>query len=130
MQYLFSTNYTFLDSATTDNYSNNHAPLNSKIKISKAVLIHLTNRLTMIPTHNDILFNLLEINTKYKIYQTCATSNGPALLSLGKLYDNRCIAVCDYEKCIAYKDKPILQANRYSITGMYVIDLNNPKLEL
>ena len=130
MHYLFSTNYTFLDSAIIDNYSNNETPINNKNKISKAVPIHLINRLIMTPTHKGIFSNLLEINMKYKTYQTCSTSNGPVLLFLGKLCDDKYIVVYEYKKCIIYKDKPILRANRYSITGMYITNLNNPKLEL
>jgi len=82
----------------------------------------------MIPTHKGILLNLPEVDTEFKICQTCPISNGPALLSLGRLCDNKCLAVCDHQKCIIYKDKPILRANRCSTTGMHVTDLYNPKL--
>ena len=130
LQYPFSTNHAFLDSAATDNYGNNQTPLNNKVRINKAAPIHLTNGSKMTPAHQGILPNLPEINEEYKKCQTCPTSSGPALLSLGKLCDDKCIAVCDHKKCIVYKNKPIMRANRCPTTGMHVTNLNNPKLEL
>ena len=68
LQYPFSTNYAFLDSAATDNYGNAQILLNNKIKISKVAPIHLVSRSIITHTYKGILPNLLEINTKYKTY--------------------------------------------------------------
>ena len=93
-----------------------------------AAPIHLTNGSTMTPSHKGILPNLPDISDEHKTCQICSNNNGPALLSLGKLCDDNCLAVCDNKKCIIYKDKPILRAKRCPTSGMYVTDLNNPLL--
>ena len=129
-QYPFTASHAFLDSVATDNYGNNQIPINNKVKLNKVAPIHLTNGSTMTPTHKGILPNLPDISERNKTCQTCSTSSGPALISLGKLCDDKCIAVCDHKKCIVCKNKPILRANRCQTTGMYVTDLNNPTLEL
>ena len=82
----------------------------------------------MKPTHSGILPNLPTISTANKQCQISTDQQGPALISIGKLCDDNCIAIADKSKCIVYKEKPIIKALRCPTTGMYVMDLNNPLL--
>ena len=69
---------------------------------------------------------LPSILSSNKQCQICPEQQGPALIWIGKFCNDGCIAVADSEKCIAYKDKPVIKASRCSTTGMRVMDLNNP----
>ena len=80
----------------------------------------------MKPTHIGLFKNLPSISSSSKQCQICTEQQGPALMSIGKLCDDGCIAVADDKKLIVYKDKPVIKASRCSTTGMYVMDLNNP----
>ena len=80
----------------------------------------------MKPTHTGILPNLPSISDTNKQCQICPEQQGPALISIGKLCDDGCLAIADDKKCIIYKDKPIIKAIRCPTTGMYVADLTNP----
>ena len=90
--------------------------------------IHLTNGSTMTLSHKGTLLNLPNISDKHKPYQIYSHNNSLALLLLGQLCDDNCIVVYNHEKYIIYKDKPILQAQRYPISSMYITNLNNPLL--
>jgi len=83
----------------------------------------------MRPTHTGNLLNLPSISNTNKQCQICPEQKGPALISIGKLCDDGCIAVADDKKCIIYKEKPIIKALRCPTTGMYVADLTNPLLQ-
>ena len=83
----------------------------------------------MTPTHVGTLPNLPTISNSSKECQICPEQSGPSLLSIGKLCDDNCLAVCDKSKCIVYKKKPIIKALRCPTTGMYVTDLTNPLLK-
>ena len=87
--------------------------------------VHLTNGNTMLPLHTATFKNLLLISNISKQCQICTQHTGPTLLSLGKLCDDDYIVVADKNKCIIYKDKPVLRAQRCLTTGIYVMDLTN-----
>jgi len=129
LQYPFNANSAFLDSAATDNYGNEQTPLLNKRSMRNTVPIHLTNGSTMIPTQKGTLPNMPDIISKHKTCQICPNNNGPVLLSIGQLCDDNCLAVCRKKKCIIYKNKPIIRAQRCPISGMYVTDLHNPLLK-
>jgi hypothetical protein len=80
----------------------------------------------MKPIHTGILPNLPSISDTNKQCQICPEQQGPALISIGKLCDDGCLAIADDKKCIIYKDKPIIKAIRYPTTRMYITDLTNP----
>ena len=73
-----------------------------------ATPIHLTNGSTMTLSYKGTLPNLPDISDKHKTYQIYSHNNSPALLSLGQLCNDNCLAVYDHKKYIIYKDKPIL----------------------
>ena len=93
--------------------------------MNKITFIHLTNGHSMIPTHLGTLNHLPTISETNKQCQICPKQSGPALISIGKLCDDSCIAVIDHKKCIVYKDKPVIKATRCPTTGMYIVNLNN-----
>ena len=126
LQYPHSANAAYLDSAASDNFGNKHAPLEHIQPLTNADPVHLTNGQTMVPTQTGIMKHLLAISTRNKQYQICPEQSGPALLSVGKLCDDGCVAVMDSEKCIVWKDKPIIKARRCPTTGMCVANLHNP----
>ena len=83
----------------------------------------------MLSTHTGLLPNLPTLSNSSKECQICPEQSGPSLLSVGKLCDDNCLAICDKAKCIVYKKKPIIKALRCPTTGMYVTDLTNPLLQ-
>ena len=65
------------------------------------------------------------ISKNNKCHQICSEQSDPALLSAGKLCDDRCVAAIDKEKCIAHKDKPVIKAAQCTTTGIHAVNLNN-----
>ena len=99
-----------MDSAASNNYENSQILLTNIKLITNELLVHLTNDNTILLLHTGTFKNLLSISNISKQCQICPQHKGPTLLSLGKLCNNNYIPVADKNKCIIYKDKPVLRA--------------------
>ena len=67
----------------------------------------------MTPAKTGTLPNLPSISNQNKTCKMRSSNVGPDLISLGKLFDDNYLTVCDKGKCAVYEDdKPTLKARR------------------
>ena len=82
-------------------------------------------------SHQGLLPNLPLISNQHKTAQICPESSNTMLISVGKLCDDDCTALLTKRLCTKHKNelfKPVLKANRYRTTRMYVTKLSDPLL--
>ena len=121
-------NHAFIDSAALDNCENKITPLCNIAPTKNAQPVNLTNGCATTPTKTGSLSNPPSISNKNKACQKWTSNAGPALMSVGKLYDENCLTACNNLKFIVRKDKPILKSMRCPTSGMYVTGIANPLL--
>ena len=128
LQCPFYPNNAFIDTAATDHYAQLSAPLHNISPITNPQPINLTNGSEIIASYKGILPNLPTITTINKTAQVYPDNNNISLISLGKLCDDGYEASINSEKCVVHKNnQEILTAPRCDKTGMYVINLNQPR---
>ena len=82
----------------------------------------------MLPNTVGEMPNLPQIKPEFKTAQVHSDNKNTTLISLGRLYNDNCLALTDKCKMVVYKDnEPVLRATWCNKTGMHLVNLSSLK---